>query len=89
MTSLQLPPAPANFATAPGNSAIHAAWLMEVARKCGEPALNHALGMGWPGTPMQRKNLHDSVIEECRNEARQLANEVHYRKLRAAGKWGV
>lgn len=89
--TLPLPPAPSDVKSIPADLArsLLGEWLMKVARQCGEPSIDRALGKDWPGTKEQRALLHDTHIELARNEARQLGLEVSYRDLKVAGKWGV
>lgn len=91
MTTLTLPHAPAGIQAmrAIQGADVLGAWLFDVARKCGEPALDHAIGAGWPGTTEQRKHLAPGHIEKARNEARQVASETWAKEATARGTWGV
>ena len=64
------------------------AWLKEVGRQCGEPAIDRALA-DWPGTPEQRRLLAPIHIETARNEARQVGSETWAKESKARGEWGV
>ena len=89
MTTLTLPPPPAGVQSLPGAQVGPLAeWLLHVARKCGEPALDHALSAGWPGTAQQRQNIEPHV-ESARNEARQVASESWAKEAKKRGEWGV
>src|SRR4029453_15397408 len=73
-----------HLSTKPGQAQTSlklADWLMVVARQCGEPALDCALGPGWPGTRQQREWIMPH-IEGARNEARQLASEMWAKEWR-------
>jgi hypothetical protein len=91
--SLALPTPPAGIQDVPAvrGADLLAAWLLDVARQCGEPALDRALGQDWPGTTDQRRSLADrpSLIERARNEARQLASEPWAKAAKARGGWGT
>lgn len=90
MTNLSLPTPPSTAGLANVQAAdVLGAWLLNVARRCGEPALDHATTAGWPGTPEQRALLAPGHIEQARNEARQLANETWAMQAKARGAWGV
>jgi hypothetical protein len=90
MTTLTLP-TPPDLAGVPNDQAVTrlGTWLTQVARKCGEPALDHALGAGWPATSELRGFIPAHTIEIARNEARQLASETWAKEAKANGKWGV
>lgn len=64
-------------------------WLIDVARRCGEPAIDRALAEDWPGTEQQRDLIPEQAIEMARNEARQIASETWAKEARERGAWGV
>jgi hypothetical protein len=88
--TLALPAPPADIQVPATRGAdLLAAWLLKVARKCGEPALDRAINGEWSGTADQRRLLHPMHIETARNEARQLASEPWAKQAKARGDWGV
>jgi hypothetical protein len=90
MTTLTLP-TPPELAGVPNDRAVGKLgdWLMRVARKCGGPAVEHALGEGWPASAELRGFMPSHLIEMARNEAHQLANETWAKERKAKGTWGV
>ena len=70
-TTLQLPQPPELAGMTPHQTqAALIDWLTTVARTCGEPGLDHALGAGWPGTAEQRTWITDGHIETARSQAK-------------------
>ena len=90
MLSLTLPTPPKTKHLHDDQAAsVLGSWLLDVARQCGEPAIERALAQDWPGTKAQRLILAEGHIETARNEARQLSSEMSYQEARARGEWGV
>lgn len=89
--SLTLPPLPSGVTTMHDDQAAscYGSWLMDVARKCGEPAIDRVLTQDWPGTKAQRLRLAEGQIEAARNQARQIASETWAKEARERGEWGV
>lgn len=62
--------------------------LMGIARSQGEPALDRAIA-AWDAPAETRRLLNPVLVENARNEARQVGNETWARELKAKRKWGV
>jgi hypothetical protein len=62
--------------------------LMSIARKQGEPAIDRAIA-AWDAPAETKRLLNPVLVQNARNEARQIGNEVWARELRAKKKWGV
>lgn len=91
MTKPRLPALPNGLATMRDVAAasVLGEWLFDVARACGEPALDRVLTAEWPSSKARRLLIAEGAIEAARNEARQLASEVSFQAARERGEWGV
>lgn len=91
MTEPRLPTLPDGLATMGDVAAASrlGEWIYDVARTCGEPALDRVLTSEWPSSKARRLLIAEGAIERARNEARQLASETSFQAARERGEWGV